>query len=64
MVDDPLRAAEQIAGEIDKVTMLAKAAHLDVVVYVLETAKREALKAADKAKPLAASSTESGPSSH
>jgi hypothetical protein len=50
MVANPAVAAQKIAVEIDKTIQLAKAARMDVVVYVLETARMETLRAGDNSK--------------
>jgi hypothetical protein len=51
MADNSTTVAETIAAEIEKIIKLAKSARMEVVVYVLETAKMEALRAGDNAKP-------------
>jgi hypothetical protein len=51
MSDHSAVTAQKIAVEIDKIIKIAKAAQMDVVVYVLETAKSEAVQAGDNAKP-------------
>lgn len=52
-MDKPTQAARQIATDIEAMIKLARENQLDTLLYVLETAKIEALRALARPKPVA-----------